>query len=99
LGESNENCWIEVIYTGEEIWGNMVNELENEIESYPVLEIIRYRNQKLFRSVLEQEQEEEILEDLDITEVFNRCLESNAIPPEQQKDLSIAYSEIIQQII
>jgi exonuclease SbcD len=99
LGESNENCWIEVIYTGEEIWGNMVNELENEIESYPALEIIRYRNQKLFHSVLEQEQENEILEDLDITEVFNRCLESNAIPPEQRKELSVAYSEIIQQIM
>jgi exonuclease SbcD len=98
LGEKNESVWVEVIYNGDEIWGNMANELSAKTENYPLVEIIRSRNQKLLHSALTQHDAEDVLEDLDVDEVFERCVETYAIPMEQREELSASYREIVKQI-
>jgi exonuclease SbcD len=38
---------------------------------------------------------DETLDDLDVTGVFNRCLEAHNIPEDQRPALLIAYQEIV----
>ena len=97
--------WIEVIYEGETLIGDLRERLEallaipeepptrKETAARP--EILRIRNNRLIQGVLEQIHDEESLGDLDELEVFARCLETQGIVAEQQADLLLAYREIL----
>ncbi|MDR3047242.1 MAG: exonuclease SbcCD subunit D C-terminal domain-containing protein [Bacteroidales bacterium] len=98
LGKSNTSVWVEVRYVGEEIWGNMTAEISEIIENYPLVELIRYKNQKLFNATLTEQNENEFLEELDVNEVFQRCLDTYSIPEEQQNEFLLTYREIINQM-
>ena len=97
--------WIEVIYEGETLIGDLRERLEallaipeepltrKETATRP--EILRIRNNRLVQGVLEQIHDEESLGDLDELEVFTRCLDTQGIVAEQQADLLLAYREIL----
>ncbi len=97
--------WIEVIYEGETLIGDLRERLEallaitedpptrKETTTRP--EILRIRNNRLVQGVLEQIHDEESLGDLDELEVFARCLEAQGVVAEQQADLLGAYREIL----
>ena len=60
-----------------------------------MLDIIRVRNQRIIDRVLERTQPEETLHDLDIYEVFTRCLDAHDIPQEQRPALTATYREAV----
>jgi exonuclease SbcD len=94
-GKSPENVWIEIIYTGNEIWGNMPESIGEEIAPYPQIEVIRTVNQNLYNAVINSQKPDETLDDLDEKEVFERCLKENDIPEEQYEALRDCYNEIL----
>jgi exonuclease SbcD len=98
LGQLNEIIWIEIIYTGDAVWGNMAEEIEIEVEKYQLLEIIRIKNQKVITAYLSQQQENESLDDLNEMEIFERCLIENAVPDEQREEMRYTYQEIVAQL-
>jgi exonuclease SbcD len=98
FGQLNETIWIEIIYTGDAVWGNMAEEIEIEAEKYPSLEIIRVKNQKNNAAYLSQQQENESLDDLSEMEVFERCLTENAVPDEQREEMRYTYQEVVAQL-
>ena len=94
LASENEAIWLEIIYEGAEVIGNLRERLENATES-TLLDIIRVRNQRIIDRVLERTQPEETLYDLDIYEVFSRCLDVHDIPQEQRPTLTATYREAV----
>ena len=94
LAAENEAIWLEVIYEGAEVIGDLRERLESAIEGTR-LDIIRVRNQRIIDRVLERTQPEETLRDLDIDEVFTRCLDAHDIPQEQRPALTATYREAV----
>ena len=88
------NAWLEIIYDGEEIIGNLRERLD-EASKGTGMEILSVRNNQVLASALGRMGKEESLDDLDVTEVFNRCLDSHDVPEEQRPALLSAYREVI----
>lgn len=86
--------WLEVIYDGEEIVGDLQERLRELIEGSP-LEILRIRNLRLVERTLSRMATEETLDDLKVDEVFARCLTSHEVPPEQQGELMLLFRETV----
>jgi exonuclease SbcD len=95
LGKTAENVWIEIIYTGNEIWGNMSEHIGQEAAQYPQMEIIRTVNQNLYNAALSSQKPDETLDNLNEKEVFERCLRANNVPEEQYEVLRDCYNEIL----
>jgi len=87
-------AWLEIVYDGNEPAGNLKEILDEAIEQTG-LEILRVRNNRVLERVLSGMDAEETLGDLDVTEVFQRCLESHEIGENRRPPLLSAYQEII----
>jgi exonuclease SbcD len=88
------NGWLEIIYDGDEIVGNLRERLD-EANKGTGMEILSVRNNQMLASALGRIGKEESLDDLDVTEVFKRCLDSHEVPEEQRPELLNAYREVI----
>jgi exonuclease SbcD len=88
------NAWLEIDYTGAEVVSGLNDKLQNMIADSE-LEIRRTRNRKLVERVLKKTGAEDSLENLDVYEVFDRCLKANEVVAEQHEQLKSAYSEIV----
>lgn len=94
LKAKGSKAWLEVIYEGEEITVNLQERLQ-EIIAGSALEILRTKNNRIVEQVLTGIDKTETLDDLNVTDVFKRCLKTHGIPEEQQAELLNAYQEII----
>jgi exonuclease SbcD len=86
--------WLEVIYDGVEVIGNLRERLEAVI-SDDRIEILRIKNNRVIDRVLGQIREEETLDDLNVNEVFERCLAIHDVPEDQRPELLRAYQEAL----
>lgn len=59
------------------------------------IEILRIKNNRVLERALSGTGAEETLDDLDVTEVFKRCLQAHEVPEDQQPALLDAYREVI----
>ena len=59
------------------------------------IEILRVKNNRVLERAMSGMDTDESLDDLDATDVFNRCLESHEVPEDQRPALLSAYQEII----
>jgi exonuclease SbcD len=94
LKAEGSNAWLEIIYEGDEISGNLQERLD-EIVAGSSLEILRTKNNRVIERALAGMNHEETLDDLDVADVFQRCLQAHDVPEEQQASLLSAYREII----
>jgi exonuclease SbcD len=86
--------WLEVIYDGIEVIGDLRERLEAAI-SGTQMEILRIKNNRIIERVLGQSHEEETLDDLNVNDVFERCLAVHDVPEEQRPELLRAYQETV----
>lgn len=86
--------WLEVIYDGIEVIGDLRERLEAAI-SGTQMEILRIKNNRIIDRVLGQIHEEETLDDLNVNDVFERCLAVHDVPDEQRPELLRAYQETV----
>jgi exonuclease SbcD len=87
-------AWVEVEYTGEKVVGNLRNLIDEMVDgSY--LEIVRIKNRALIEKALKKTGIEETLDDLDVYQVFDRCLDSYEVPEAQRPGLKKAYRELV----
>lgn len=86
--------WIEVIYEGVEVIGDLRERLEAEI-SGTKMEILRIKNNRIIDRVLGQINEEETLDDLNENEVFERYLDIYEVPEDQRPELLRTYQETV----
>ena len=86
--------WLEVIYEGDEVIGDLRERLEAAISSTQ-MEILRINNNRIIDRVLGQIHDEEILDDLNVNDVFERCLAVHDVPEDQRPELLRAYQETV----
>lgn len=91
---SKSKCWLEVIYDGDEVIGDLRERLETAVSNTQI-EILRIKNNRIIDSVLKQIHEEETLDDLDEFDVFQRCLIDNEIAKAQHEELLLTYQEAL----
>ncbi|MBW8016192.1 MAG: exonuclease subunit SbcD [Planctomycetes bacterium] len=97
LKHDKSNAWLEIEYTGRDIVGNL-QEMLNEVLANSSMEILRIKNKRIIDRVINTIQEDETLDDLNVNDVFERCLETFNVPPEDQAELTSSYNEIIKSL-
>lgn len=90
----NSQAWLEIIYDGDELTGDLRERLNAAI-SGSSMHILRVKNNRILERVLSQIHDDETLDDLTPHDVFNRCLDAHHIPNEQRQALHHAYQEIL----
>lgn len=94
LSATDSQGWLEVIYDGTEVIGDLRERLEAAI-SGTQMEILRIKNNRIIDRVLGQIHGEETLDDLNVNDVFERCLAVHDVPEEQRPELLRAYQETV----
>jgi exonuclease SbcD len=94
LSVLESQAWLEIVYEGDEVTGDLREQLEAAI-SGSSMQILRLKNSRIIDRVLSQIQDDETLDDLNINDVFIRCLEAHKVPDEQRPELIHAYQEIL----
>ncbi|MCF6281496.1 MAG: exonuclease SbcCD subunit D C-terminal domain-containing protein [Candidatus Polarisedimenticolaceae bacterium] len=97
LSVTQSHAWLEILYEGEEVITDLRERLEEAI-SGSAMEILRVRNSRIIDRVLNRNHENETLDDLNETDVFERCLDAHGVPEEQRKELMLSYQEIVSQL-
>jgi exonuclease SbcD len=97
LGAEQSNAWIEVEYTGSAVLPNL-RELVEEAVTHTKLEVRRIKNRLVIERALNAMDAEENLDDLDVLDVFQRCIDQNAVPEEDRPGLIQAYREILAEL-
>ncbi|MNV12392.1 Nuclease SbcCD subunit D [compost metagenome] len=94
LSATDSQGWLEVIYDGIEVIGDLRERLEEAI-SGTQMEILRIKNTRIIDRALGQIHEEETLDDLNVNDVFERCLAVHEVPEGQRPELLRAYQETV----
>lgn len=94
LSAQNDPVWLEVIYSGAELVSDLREQVALMTQN-TLCEVLKIRNPKSYHQVLKQGYEFENLQDLDDSEVFERCLEAHQITGDQRVKLRGAYDDII----
>ncbi len=94
LSATDSQAWLEVIYEGDEVIGDLRERLDAAI-SGSEMEILRVKNNRIIDRVLKQIHDEETLDDLDVADVFERCLAVHEVTEEQRSELLRAYQETV----
>lgn len=94
LKARKSTAWLEISYEGDELAADLQERLKDAIDETE-MEILRVKNNRVLERALRGESEEETLDDLHVTDVFTRCLESHEVPEDQRPALLSAYQEII----
>jgi exonuclease SbcD len=84
--------WLEVLYQG----GELVTDLQErvrELTADSLLEVLRIKDLRLAASALKSLEQEETLDDLEVGDVFGRCLLAHQVPPGQQEELIALFKE------
>jgi exonuclease SbcD len=97
LKGEQSRAWLEIEYTGAESVGNL-RELLDDALAGSFMEIRRIRNRRIMDRVMSGLHEDETLDDLDVDDVFVRCLDTFAVPPEDHFEMTRAYNEIIESL-
>ncbi|MBN1308129.1 MAG: exonuclease SbcCD subunit D C-terminal domain-containing protein, partial [Chitinispirillaceae bacterium] len=94
LASSSDPMWLEVVYEGDELIGDLRERLEKAV-SGTGLELLRIKNRPLAERLRMQESDGETLDDLGPVEIFERRLSVSGISEPQRRELRAAYKEIL----
>lgn len=94
LKQTGSKAWLEIVYEGDEIAGSLREHLSNAIAGTG-LEILRTKNNRVLERALHGSDVGETLDDLDVTDVFVRCLDAHDVPEEQRTVLLKTYQEVL----
>ena len=94
LSSTPSQTWIEVIYEGDEVIGDLRERLEKAVFGSG-MEILRVKNNRLLSRALKQHYDHETHDDLNVTDVFERCLSAHEVPEAQRPELLRAYKETL----
>lgn len=90
-------AWLEVIYEGTDVVGDLRARLDDFIAGSE-LELLCVKNRRAMNRVLHRIEDQETLDDLNVHDVFQRCLNVADVPIAQQTELVAAYAEIVQSL-
>ncbi|MGI5878998.1 MAG: exonuclease SbcCD subunit D C-terminal domain-containing protein [Syntrophomonadaceae bacterium] len=94
LKSEAQRVWLEIIYEGAEIISDLREKLD-ELVADTDLEILRVKNNRLWEQDKSLLGEGEMLSELDVTEVFELCLQAHDVEDEQREELLKLYNEVV----
>lgn len=94
LKKSDSSVWVEVIYTGDEIFPDLSSWVNEQIADSNI-EVLKLQNRQYLNEVLTQVDTAGSLEELNEMEVFDKLLEKSSISDEQKTELKALYKEIV----
>jgi len=94
LISAQTEAWLEIIYEGAEIISDLRDKLDGEVEGSG-LEILRVNNKRVGEQEMSLMSQGENLSELDVKEVFERCLDAREVPEHQREELLTIYDEVI----
>lgn len=94
LSAAGSHAWLEVVYEGDEVIGDLRERLDTAL-SGSGMEILRVKNNRIIDRVLNQIHDNETLDDLNVNDVFERCLSVHEVPEAQRPELLRAYQETV----
>ena len=97
LKKSQQSVWLEVVYDGEEVVGDLSEKIA-ELVNDSRLEVLRIKNQQKRDQVMQSQRMDESLEELNPTQVFERCLIAHQVLEEQKPMLWSRYTEVIESL-
>lgn len=97
LSATGSQAWLEIVYEGDEVIVDLRERLEDATDGSE-MEILRVKNSRIIDRVLGQIQDDETLDDLDVNDVFDRCLSAHDVSEEQRSELVRAYRETLSSI-
>lgn len=98
LGMADVPVWLEIIYDGEELIGDLRERIDAAV-SGTRLEVLRIRNQRAVRAVAGLAAREDLdPAQLDERAVFELCMDAHDIPPEQRPELRLTYAEALRDV-
>lgn len=98
LKQKGSTAWLEVEYTGMDIAANLRDRLDEALAG-SAMELRRIKNKRLVERVISRGQEDETLDDLNVNDVFARCLQAFDVPPDERPELTSSYNEIIHDLL
>lgn len=98
LKKEDSNAWLEIEYTGTDIIGNL-RELLDEALVDSLMEIRRLKNKRIMDRVMSRIHENETLDDLNVNDVFERCMDTFDVPPEDRTGMTNSYNEIVHSLL
>ena len=97
LKELGQSTWVEVEYNGKEVVGNLSAIIDDIIKDSKI-EILRIKSKTYKHKTLKQTKANESLEELDVYEVFDKCLEYYDVEDTQKDGLKALYKEVVTNI-
>lgn len=97
LKENKSTAWLEIEYNGSAVINNLSEILEQDLAESS-MEIRRIKNRQVRDRVLNSIKKNETLDDLDVNDVFDRCLDTFDVADEDRNELTNAYNEIIKSL-
>ena len=97
LKKSQQSVWLEVVYDGQEVIGDLSEKIA-ELVKDSRLEVLRIKNQQKRDQVMQSQRMDESLEELNPTQVFERCLIAHQVLEEQKPILWSRYTEVIESL-
>ena len=97
LKKSQLSVWLEVVYVGQEVVGDLSEKIA-ELVKDSRLEVLRIKNQQKRDQVMQSQRMDESLEELNPTQVFERCLIAHQVLEEQKPILWSRYTEVLESL-
>jgi len=94
LKDEGVPVWLEVLYHGDELLADL-QERVRELTGATALEVLRIKDLRLAAKNMRGDVGDETLDDLEVGEVFGRCLLAHRIPPGQQEELMTLFQETV----
>ncbi len=94
LTSQQSTAWLEIEYTGKKIARDLRGRVHAAVEGSG-MEIRRIKNQRLVEQVIRQTCEEEVLDGLETSDVFERLLDAGNVAAEDRPALLAAHQEIV----
>ncbi len=94
LKEDDSDGWLEIVYAGDDVIGDLRERLE-EATVNTKMEILRVKNSRIIERVLGQIHDQETLDELKADDVFKRCLDAHQVPEDQRRELFHTHEEAL----
>lgn len=97
LKKMQQAVWLEVVYDGQEVVGDLSEQIAGLVKG-SALEILRLKNLQKREHLLQSQRIDESLEELNPTQVFDRCLSAHHVTEQQKPMLWARYAEVLESL-